>query len=88
MRSGSGAGNFQTARLRHRKDASVTRHAHGFVPQTLADLGIVGLALTHGAAARLAVRRRRALTGLVPRRNGAAARLGLQTGSALVGAAR
>jgi O-Antigen ligase len=43
---GTGAGTFATARLRHRTDASVTRHAHGFVPQTLADLGIVGVALT------------------------------------------
>ena len=43
---GTGAGTFAIARLRHRTDASVTRHAHGFVPQTLADLGIVGVALT------------------------------------------
>jgi O-antigen ligase/polysaccharide polymerase Wzy-like membrane protein len=43
---GTGAGNFAATRLRHRTDTSVTRHAHGFVPQTLADLGIVGLALT------------------------------------------
>jgi hypothetical protein len=43
---GTGAGTFATARLRHRTDATVTRHAHGFVPQTLADLGIVGVALT------------------------------------------
>jgi O-Antigen ligase len=43
---GTGAGTFATARLRHRTDASATRHAHGFVPQTLADLGILGVALT------------------------------------------
>jgi O-Antigen ligase len=43
---GVGAGNFAAARLRHRTDESVTKHAHGFVPQTLADLGIVGVALT------------------------------------------
>jgi hypothetical protein len=43
---GTGAGTFAVGRLRHRTDASVTRHAHGFVPQTLADLGIVGVALT------------------------------------------
>jgi O-antigen ligase/polysaccharide polymerase Wzy-like membrane protein len=43
---GVGAGNFAAARLRHRTDASATRHAHGFVPQTLADLGILGVALT------------------------------------------
>ncbi|MGH2804117.1 MAG: O-antigen ligase family protein, partial [Thermoleophilaceae bacterium] len=43
---GTGAGTFGTARLRYRTDPSVTRHAHGFVPQTLADLGIVGVVLT------------------------------------------
>jgi hypothetical protein len=43
---GVGAGNFQAGRLRHRSDAGMTRHAHGFVPQTLADLGVVGVVLT------------------------------------------
>jgi O-Antigen ligase len=43
---GLGAGNFETTRLRHRTDPSTTRHAHGFVPQTLADLGIVGVVIT------------------------------------------
>ncbi|HVD58064.1 MAG TPA: O-antigen ligase family protein [Thermoleophilaceae bacterium] len=43
---GTGAGTFRVARLRHRTDPSVTGHAHGFVPQTLADLGLVGLAVT------------------------------------------
>jgi O-Antigen ligase len=43
---GAGAGNFAAARLRHRTDPSVTRHAHGFIPQTMADLGIVGLVVT------------------------------------------
>jgi hypothetical protein len=42
---GVGAGAFAAARLRHRTDASVTRHAHGWVPQTMADLGVVGMAL-------------------------------------------
>ncbi len=43
---GVGAGAFAVARLRHRTDIVVTRHAHGFVAQTLADLGIVGVAVT------------------------------------------
>ena len=43
---GVGAGAFAVARLRHRKDAAVTAHAHGFIPQTLADLGITGVVLT------------------------------------------
>lgn len=42
---GAGAAGYQTARLRYRKETLEVRHAHGFVVQTLADLGIVGLAL-------------------------------------------
>ena len=43
---GLGAGSFAVARLRHRTDTSVTRHAHGFVAQTAADLGVIGLVVT------------------------------------------
>lgn len=64
---GLGAGNFQTTRLRHRSDASVTRHAHGFVPQTLADLGILGIALTTALLLAWLVAVARA-TALHPRR--------------------
>jgi hypothetical protein len=64
---GVGAGAFAVGRLRHRTDASVTRHAHGWIPQTAADLGILGLLATTalGAAWLLA-----ALSGtnLLPRR--------------------
>ena len=64
---GVGAGNFATARLRYRKDAGVSRHAHGFVAQTMADLGILGLALTTALVlAWLAAALR--TTGLHPRR--------------------
>jgi hypothetical protein len=42
---GSGAMGYQTARLRYRTAPLVVTHAHGFVVQTLADLGIVGTAL-------------------------------------------
>jgi O-Antigen ligase len=42
---GAGAAGYQTARLRYRKETLEVRHAHGFVVQTLADLGLVGLAL-------------------------------------------
>jgi hypothetical protein len=42
---GAGAMGYQTARLRYRQAPLVVAHAHGFVVQTLADLGIVGLAL-------------------------------------------
>jgi len=64
---GVGGGAFATARLRYRTDASVTRHAHGFIPQTAADLGVLGLIVTTalGVAWLLA-----ALSGtnLLPRR--------------------
>jgi hypothetical protein len=39
---GTGAGTFGEARLRYRKSTLMSRHAHGFLPQTLADLGLVG----------------------------------------------
>jgi hypothetical protein len=42
---GAGAGGYATARLRYRNETLVVRHAHGFVVQTLADLGLVGLML-------------------------------------------
>lgn len=41
---GTGAGTFGIERLHYRKDQLVVRHAHGFIAQTLADLGILGLA--------------------------------------------
>ncbi|MDO9354496.1 MAG: O-antigen ligase family protein, partial [Solirubrobacteraceae bacterium] len=39
---GAGANGYGAARLRYRTDQSDVAHAHGFVVQTLADLGIVG----------------------------------------------
>ena len=64
---GVGAGAFAVGRLRFRNDASVTRHAHGWIPQTMADLGVLGLVLTtllflSWAATALSA------TGLLPRR--------------------
>ena len=43
---GAGAEGYATARLRYRTETLDVRHAHGYVVQTLADLGILGLALT------------------------------------------
>jgi O-Antigen ligase/Tetratricopeptide repeat len=43
---GAGAGGYVTARLRHRTETLDVTHAHGFLVQTLADLGLVGLALS------------------------------------------
>lgn len=42
---GAGADGYQTARLRYRTETLEVKHAHGFLVQTLADLGLVGLAL-------------------------------------------
>ena len=64
---GVGAGAFEKARLRHRTDASVTQHAHGWIPQTMADLGLIGLTVT--TLLFLAwVLAALSATGLVPRR--------------------
>jgi O-antigen ligase len=43
---GSGAEGYATAHLRYRNETLSVRHAHGFIVQTLADLGVVGLVLT------------------------------------------
>jgi O-antigen ligase len=40
---GVGAGGFEVVRPRYRRDQLDVRHAHGFVPQVGADLGIAGL---------------------------------------------
>ena len=64
---GVGAGGFALGRLRFRNDTSVTRHAHGWLAQTLADFGLVGLALTTLLFLTWAVAALSA-TGLLPRR--------------------
>ncbi|HEY6691868.1 MAG TPA: O-antigen ligase family protein [Solirubrobacteraceae bacterium] len=47
---GTGAGAYATVRTRFRDDALAVRHAHGYVVQTLADLGWAGLAASLLAA--------------------------------------
>jgi hypothetical protein len=64
---GVGAGAFAVGRLRYRNDASVTRHAHGWFAQILADFGLVGLALTTLLFLAWSVAALSA-TGLLPRR--------------------
>jgi O-Antigen ligase len=73
---GAGAGGFATARQRYSRDQLRVRHAHGYVVQTLADLGLVGAGLSLAllvawliAAARTAPLRARAPAG--PERIGA-----------------
>jgi hypothetical protein len=43
---GSGAGSYATVRMRFRTGTLFVRHAHGYVPQTLADLGWAGLGVS------------------------------------------
>jgi hypothetical protein len=64
---GVGAGAFEKARLRHRNDQSVTQHAHGWIPQTMADLGLVGLLVTT-LLLLVWVLAALSATGLLPRR--------------------
>jgi O-antigen ligase len=42
---GAGGGGYETARLKHRKETLDVKNAHGYIVETLADLGLVGLAL-------------------------------------------
>jgi cytochrome c-type biogenesis protein CcmH/NrfG/O-antigen ligase len=42
---GAGAGGYATAHLRYETQTLEVRHAHGFIVQTLADLGLIGLIL-------------------------------------------
>lgn len=65
--TGRGAGSFALARLAHRNDGGKARRAHGFGPQTLSDLGLLGAAaaLALLVAWLLAAAR---TTGLQPRR--------------------
>lgn len=65
--AGLGAGSFELSRLTYRKSAVRAGHAHGFVSQTLADLGLVGLAATLLLLAAWIAAAARA-TGLGPRR--------------------
>jgi hypothetical protein len=48
---GAGAGSFAQAQLRFRDQPTQGRHAHGYVHQTLADLGLLGVAASLAALA-------------------------------------
>ena len=64
---GTGAGTFGVARLPYRKDSGVSRHAHGFLAQTAADLGLLGLAAALALFGAWLVAAARA-TAILPRR--------------------
>lgn len=76
---GSGADGYATARARYAKGTLEVRHAHGYVVQTLADLGLIGLAISLAALAAWLVAAARA-TGLgrrSPRPRWSGERIGL-----------
>jgi hypothetical protein len=66
---GVGSGGYGIARLQIRQDDTKVEHAHGYVVQTLADRGVVGLVLSLTALAAFAVAAAKA-TGLGRRRRG------------------
>jgi O-antigen ligase len=83
---GSGAGGYATARPQFRQDTLDVRHAHGYVVQTLADLGLVGLAVSVAALAAWLVAAIRAtgLHGAARREPYGSERIGLLTLFAVV----
>ncbi|MDQ4071627.1 MAG: O-antigen ligase family protein, partial [Actinomycetota bacterium] len=64
--TGTGAGTFYVSRLRYRKDELVAQHAHGYVPQTMSDLGLLGLGVSAALLLAWAAAALRA-TALLPR---------------------
>jgi tetratricopeptide (TPR) repeat protein len=74
---GAGAGAFAQAQLRFRDQPTQGRHAHGYVHQTLADLGLLGVAASLAALAAWLVAtlrtlhlRRRSPAAWTPERTG------------------
>jgi hypothetical protein len=49
--TGIGAGGYATARPRYRQDLLDVRHAHGYVPETMAELGLLGMLVSLGLLA-------------------------------------
>jgi tetratricopeptide (TPR) repeat protein len=83
---GVGAEGYATVRPFYRQDTLEVRHAHGFAVQTLADLGLVGIALALAILAAWAAAAARA-TGLRRRDRGRPyppERIGLLTMAAIV----
>jgi hypothetical protein len=74
--TGMGAAGYATARPRYRQDLLDVRHAHGFIPETMSELGLIGLAVALALLASWIVATRRTLRGRV---RGDAERAGLVT---------
>jgi tetratricopeptide (TPR) repeat protein len=65
--TGVGADGYATARRRIQPDRLRVQHAHGYLPQTLADLGLIGIAVSLALLVAWLVAAGRAL-GVRPRR--------------------
>jgi tetratricopeptide (TPR) repeat protein len=77
--AGAGAGSFAEAQLRYRDQPAQAKHAHGYVHQTLADLGLLGFVISLAAlvAWLLAARRNLAIGSPTDPRNWTAERQAL-----------
>jgi len=85
--TGAGAGAYAVASQRYMTSATKALNAHGYVVQTLADLGLLGLALSLAVAAAWTIAAARAAGPVRPRAPGAGAgaeRIGLLTMIAVV----
>ncbi|HZO37464.1 MAG TPA: O-antigen ligase family protein [Solirubrobacteraceae bacterium] len=67
--AGVGSGGYAIARLRVRDDHTDVEHAHGYIVQTLADRGLIGIGLSLAALVAFAIAAAQA-TGLGRRRRG------------------
>jgi hypothetical protein len=75
---GVGADGYATARKPIQPDRLRVRHAHGYVPQTLADLGLVGMGVSVALLIAWLVAATRAI-GVRPRDSQTPERIGLMT---------
>jgi len=65
--AGAGAGSFAQAQLKYRDQDAQAKHAHGYIHQTLADLGLIGLVVSLAALAAWLLAVSRALGLRAPR---------------------
>jgi hypothetical protein len=62
--TGLGAGGYATARPQYRQDLLEVRHAHGYVPETMAELGLLGMLVSLALLAAWLVAVRRTVLGV------------------------
>jgi hypothetical protein len=82
--AGVGAGGFDTARTRYSTSTLAVAHAHSYLIETFADLGLIGVAVSLGLLVAWALACRRTLGARPPDDRQAAERTGLITLLAVV----